>query len=49
MEFEIEVEVATLGAIAEAIEKGDTEPTEYAIAIQGVAARLRKLGERKVG
>ena len=44
--MELEVEVSTLIAIAEAIESGNNEPEAYTMAIQGVANRItRMIGE----
>ena len=47
MELELEMEAMTITAIAEAIEYGENEPSDYAIALQGVAARLKKIGEKR--
>lgn len=45
MSYELQVEAATLMAIAEALEKGDNAPEDYAIALHGMAHRLNVLSK----
>ena len=45
MSYELEIEAVTLTAIAEAMENGDNAPEDYAVAIHGVAHRLKVLAK----
>lgn len=45
IDYDLEVEAITLVAIAEAMENGENAPEEYAIAIHGVAHRLKEFAK----
>lgn len=49
MSYELEVEAVTLTALAESIENSEHAPEEFAIAIHGVAHRLKEMANRVEG
>ena len=47
LSYELEIEATALTAIAEAMEHGENAPEEYAIALHGMAHRLKELSRNR--